>query len=385
MNNSTIIIHYAEIGLKGRNRNIFENRLITNIKAHINNLGSFKLVHLHDKILLEVSNIRISQYPNILTKVFGIANFSIANSTKLNLCDIKKEALNIAKTKNFTTFAIRTNRVNKKFEQSSQQINEQIGGYILDNFKNKKVKLKNPDLTIYIDILNNQALIYSEKIKAYGGLPTGTAGNVISLISGGIDSPVASFQIMKRGCQVIYCHFHSYPQTSQQSIDHVKKLVEILNQYQLNSKLYLIPILDIQKQIAAKCSAKLRVILYRRMMIRIASKIAKQENAKALVTGDSIGQVASQTLENIQAISQATNLPIFRPLCGFNKEEIINTAKKIGTYTASISQFSDCCSLFLPTNPETKARLQDVLKNEQELEIDKLIKKAIQKTVQVNF
>ncbi len=399
-NNKTIIVHYSEIGLKGRNRKIFENKLIKNIKAHISKLGSFKLVHLHDRILIEVDNIRnisacqqAGEYPNILTKVFGIANFSFADSCKLDFEEIKKQALKIAKgyyglgfsKGKWKTFAIKTNRVNKKFKLSSQHVNEQIGGVILNNFKNKKVKLKNPDLTIYIDILNTQALIYAEKIKANGGLPTGTAGNVISLISGGIDSPVASFQIMKRGCQIIFCHFHSYPQTSTESQNNVKKLVSILNQYQLNSKLYLIPILDIQKQIVAKCSAKLRVILYRRIMMRIATKIAEQENAKALITGDSIGQVASQTLENIQAISESTNLPIFRPLAGLDKEEIIMTAKKISTYQTSILPFSDCCSLFVPQKPETKAKLEEVLRDEQELEINNLIKKSLDNIIIKQF
>ncbi|MFA6296879.1 MAG: tRNA uracil 4-sulfurtransferase ThiI [Patescibacteria group bacterium] len=384
MSNTTIIVHYSEIGLKGRNRNIFENKLIKNIKAHINQLGSFKLVHLHDRILIEISQLSplISQ---ALQKTFGIANFAIAKTTKLDLNEIKEQVLNLAKTKEFTTFAIQASRSNKKFPLTSQQINEQVGGVILDNLKNKKVKLKNPNLTIYVDILKDQALIYSEKIKTFGGLPTGTAGNVISLISGGIDSPVASFQIMKRGCQIIFCHFHSYPQTSIESQDQVKKLVSILDQYQQNSKLYLIPILDIQKQIVAKCSAKLRVVLYRRMMMRIATKIAELENAKALITGDSIGQVASQTLENIQAISNATDLPIFRPLAGLDKEEIITYAKKIETYETSIQPFGDCCSLFIPDSPETKAKLDEVLKNERELEIDKLINDSFQQLVIKQF
>lgn len=386
MNNSTIIIHYSEIGLKGNNRKIFENKLIKNIKAHINQLGSFKLVHLHDRFLIEQQNDSdISKIKTALLHVFGIANFSFANSIPLDFEEIKKQAITIARENEFTTFAIKTNRVNKKFKISSQHINEQIGGVILDNFKNKKVKLENPDLTIYIDILNNQVLVYSKKIKGCGGLPTGTAGNVISLISGGIDSPVASYQIMKRGCQIIFCHFHSYPQTSKESQDQVKKLVNILDQYQQNSKLYLIPILDIQKQIVAKCSAKLRVILYRRMMIRLASKIAESENAKALVTGDSIGQVASQTLENIQAISESTNLPIFRPLAGLDKEEIINIANKINTYQTSIQPFGDCCSLFVPDSPETKARLEEVFKNEQELEINELIKKSLDQIIIKQF
>ncbi|MDD3887873.1 MAG: tRNA 4-thiouridine(8) synthase ThiI [Patescibacteria group bacterium] len=382
----TIIIHYSEIGLKGRNRNIFENKLIKNIKAHIDQLGSFKLVHLHDRILFEQQDSSdISKIKTSLLHVFGISNFSFANSIPLDFEEIKKQTITIAQKNKFTTFAIKTNRINKKFKISSQHVNEQIGGVILDNFKNKKVKLKNPDLTIYIDILYDQALIYSEKIKACGGLPTETAGNVISLISGGIDSPVASYQIMKRGCQIIFCHFHSYPQTSKESQDQVKKLVSILDQYQQNSKLYLIPILDLQKQIVAKCSAKLRVILYRRMMMRIATKITEQENAKALVTGDSIGQVASQTLENIQAVSQSTNLPIFRPLAGLDKEEIINIANKIDTYQTSIQPFGDCCSLFVPDSPETKARLEEVIKNEQELEIDALIKKSLDQLVIKQF
>ncbi len=379
--NNVILIHYSEIALKGKNRKFFENKLIQNIKAHLKIVGNFNILKLHDRILVNIdSNIQITSYLNALNKVFGIANFALTYPTKLDLKEIREQALELAKKEKFQTFAIRAERSNKKFKYKSPEIEKQLGAYILKELPDKKVNLTKPNLTIYIEIIEKQALTYTKKIKGPSGLPTSSSGKIISLISGGIDSPVASYLLMKRGCQVIFTHFHSYPQTSQESISQVKKLVKILNQYQLNSKLYLIPLLNIQKQIIANCPQKLRVILYRRMMIRLANQIAEKENAKALLTGDSVGQVASQTLENIQAISQASNLPILRPLAGFNKQEIINLAEKIKTYQTSIQPFPDCCSLFIPKHPETKAKLPEIIKSEQVLNIKELISQALNKT-----
>ena len=234
--------------------------------------------------------------------------------------------------------------------------------------------MKDQEYTLYIDILdNNKAIIYSDKIKGQGGLPSGTSGKVISLISSGFDSPVASFQVMKRGAKALFVHFHSYPQTNKASLDNVGKIVKILNKYQYKSTLYLVPFLNIQKEIHLKCNQSLKVILYRRLMIRIAENIAHKERARALVTGESLGQVASQTIENIQAVNEVANLSILRPLIGTDKEDIIDMSKKIGTFDISSAPYEDCCSLFVPKHPETRARIEDVLEEEKKLDIEKII------------
>jgi len=280
----------------------------------------------------------------------------------------------------FKTFKIKTKRLNKSYSLNSPEINRKIGEYLLENTLNLKVKMKDQEYTLYLDILEkDKALIYSEKIKGPGGLPTGTAGNVISLVSSGFDSPVASYQIMKRGARIIFVHFHSYPQTNKASLNNVKKIVKILNQYQFKSILYLVPFLNIQKEIHLKCSPALKIILYRRLMIRMAEILAKKEGAKALVTGESLGQVASQTLENIQAINEASSLPILRPLVGTDKEDIINQARIIGTFEISSAPYEDCCSLFVPKHPETKAKLSDVLNEEKKIDLNEMINKALNK------
>ncbi|MBU4141705.1 tRNA 4-thiouridine(8) synthase ThiI, partial [Patescibacteria group bacterium] len=261
--------------------------------------------------------------------------------------------------------------------------------YVLEKLKVKseklKVKLKNPDINCFIEIVEGKALIYFEKIKGLGGLPVGTSGKVLSLISSGFDSPVAAWRLMKRGARVDFIHFHSYPRTSKASINNVKNLIKILNKYQFNSILYLAPLLDIQREIFAKCEERLRIILYRRFMFRIAEILAWKIGAGALVTGESLGQVASQTLENIGVANNAVSIPIFRPFIGADKIEIIDEAKKIGTYEFSSQPYEDCCSLFTPRHPATKARLGQVEFEESKLDSEKLIKEAIEKTEKVEI
>jgi len=278
--------------------------------------------------------------------------------------------------KKFKTFKISTKRSEKKFPLTSQQINEKVGGYILKKIKSK-VDLENPDVICFVEIVEKYAFLYLEKIRGPGGLPTSVSGKGISLLSGGIDSPVASFLAMKRGVKVIFLHFHAYPFASKASIEKAKKIVKILSNYQGKSKLYLIPFADIQKEILMKTQAKLRVVLYRRLMFQIAEEIAKKEGVLGVFTGESIGQVASQTLENIKVIEEATDLPVFRPLISQDKEEIIQKAKEIGTFDVSILPYQDCCSRFLPKHPETKAKLEDIRKAEKKLNIEKLVKTAV--------
>lgn len=374
-----IVCHYHEIGLKGKNRSFFEKKLIENIKLALRPDYFEWVKRFPGRIVIKLSEKgkeNINDVQNSLSCVFGISYFAPAIACQLKFKEIAQNALKIVKEARGKTFKIETKRSDKNFHYSSFQVNALVGEYVLKR-SGKKVKLENPKITCFIEILPKIVFLYTDKIKGLGGLPVTTAGKVISLLSGGIDSPVASFLIQKRGAKVIFLHFHAYPYTNQSSIEKVEKIVETLSRFQLSAKLYLIPFAEIQKEILLKAKAKFRVILYRRAMFKIAEKIAKKENAKALVTGENLGQVASQTLENILAIDEAANLPVFRPLIGLDKEEIIQIAKKIDTYKISILPYEDCCQRFLPNYPETKSKIEDIKKEEKKLSLRKLINKAI--------
>lgn len=388
-----IVCHYSEIGLKGRNRKFFEQRLVDNTKQAltINAPGSFVFVRkIPGRIIVKLNDTETQKHPapeqircgtgknikTILQNVCGLANFSFAWETEQSIQDIQKICHQILVDKKFKTFRITALRSDKNFKLTSQQINEKVGKFI-ETKLNKKVKLEKPNINCFIEVIDNSAFVYLKKVPAVGGLPVGISGQALVLLSGGIDSPVASFYTNKRGVKNIFVHFHSAPYTSQDSIDKVKELVKVLNKFQYKSTLYLVPFADIQKQIVANTPAKFRVILYRRFMLRIAEVIARKEHYKALVTGESLGQVASQTIENIRAIEDAVTTPILRPLIGFDKNEIIQKAKEIGTYDISILPHDDCCTRFMPKNPETKAKLDEVKIAEKQLEVRKIVDKAI--------
>ncbi|MCD5396293.1 MAG: tRNA 4-thiouridine(8) synthase ThiI [Candidatus Pacebacteria bacterium] len=380
-----VVCHYHEIGLKGKNRDFFERKLVENIKKAVAPEFFEWVKKFPGRIVISLTEKGSKNLPKIkksLNYVFGISYFAFALSCSPQVSEIKKSALGFIKIKKGKTFKIETKRSNKKFPYSSQKINEIVGEYVLKHLKGKKVKLENPKITCFIEILPKIAFLYTEKIKGLGGLPVTTAGKVVSLLSGGIDSPVASFLLQKRGAKVVFVHFHAYPYTNKASIEKAKEIVEILNKYQFGSKLYLVPFAEIQKEILLKTQAKFRVILYRRAMFKIAQFIAKKENAKGLVSGESLGQVASQTLENILAIDEAVSLPVFRPLVGMNKEEIINLAKEIGTYDISILPHEDCCARFIPKHPETKADLKKIKQEEKKFNLRNLIQKT-QKRVEI--
>ena len=374
-----VVCHYHEIALKGRNRKFFEEKLVANIKRVLAS-DSFEFVRrIFGRVLIKLTPQGVEKQKAVeqsLKKVFGLANFAFAVRTKPVVGAIKKTATILLKEQKFKTFRITARRAQKDFPFTSQQINEEVGEFIVKKLK-KKVNLQNPDLNCFIEIVENSSFLYLEKIKGPGGLPTGVSAKAVVLLSGGIDSPVAAYQIMKRGTKVVFLHFHSFPYTDYASIEKTKEIIEVLRQYQGRTKLYLLPFAKIQEQILTKTPAKLRVILYRRMMMRIGQKIAEKEKALALVTGESIGQVASQTLENIRVIEEVVDLPVFRPLIGQDKQEIIDQAKEINTFKISILPHQDCCTRFVPKHPVTKARLDKVKKAEENLEIERLVSEAI--------
>ena len=322
-----------------------------------------------------------------LSMVFGISSFSPAILVKANYTEIENavESSIVPSMELSATFAISATRGDKKFPMTSKEIEIKLGDFVRTKF-GKKVDLENPGVTFYVEVFpgtlsvpsgnakrSSGAVIYTEKLPGAGGLPVGTQPPVAALLSGGIDSPVAAYRIMKRGAPAIAVHFHSYPFTSRASIDKVKELAQILAPYGLR-KLYLVPLGEAQKATVQKAAEKYRVLLYRRLMVRIAQEIAHREGAQALVTGESLGQVASQTMENMRAVEAVANMPIFRPLIGFDKEEIIAEAKKIGTFEISILPDADCCTLFMPKNPATRARISDIIQEEAKLDIENLVK-----------
>ncbi len=377
MKNTHLLCHYSEIALKGKNRSFFEKKLVENIKKSLEK-DSISSVKLFGGIIsFELtSKAKENRIKESLSKIPGISGFSFAIKTNQDIKNIKKLSLELIPEKKGKTFKIHCSRSDKSFSLTSNEVNNIVGKYICDN-TDKKVKLKDPSITCFIEIVRNEAYIFTKKEAGLGGLPVSCAGKVISLISGGIDSPVSSYLMMKRGASCVFVSFHSYPYTDEQSLKKIKDLVKILTSYQNKSTLYMIPFASVQQEIATNTPSSLRIILYRRMMVRIAQEIAKEEHAKAIITGDSLSQVASQTLENISVIEQAADIPIFRPLIGMNKDEIIAIAKKIQTFDISILPHQDCCTRFVPTNPATKSNLKDVLEAEEKLNIKKLIKEAI--------
>lgn len=389
-----VVCHYGEIGLKGENRKFFEDSLKQNIERalkrsevkyeFVKRISGRIIVKLNEKDSedsdsIKADSIETEKALKAQGSVLGISYYAKAVYSEQDITAIKKKALEILSEQKFETFRITAQRSNKNFSLTSQQINETVGEHIINEL-NKKVVLKKPDLTCFIEIVDDYAFIYLEKNRGMGGLPVGVSGKTAALLSGGIDSPVAAFYAMKRGAKVIFMHFHSFPYTGMESIEKVKKMAKILNKFQFKSKLFLIPFAEIQEEILMKTDKKNRIVLYRRFMLRIAEKIAKQEKALALVTGDSLGQVASQTLENISVIGEAAKIPILRPLIGFDKEEIIQKAKEIGTYEISIQPHSDCCVRFMPKHPATKAKIEEITEAEKNLDTENLIRSAVEKT-----
>jgi tRNA uracil 4-sulfurtransferase len=373
----TIIIHYHEINLKGNNRGWFETQLQRHVTALLSDVEHSVIQRFASRLCIELTdNSPIDEITHRLRMVFGVANFTVAWEVEAEFEAIKTGLAELIPLTSFESFKIDARRGTKEFPMDSQQLNQQLGAFVLDRAQ-AKVRMENPDTVFHVEIVKRRAFLSLSKILGAGGLPSGTGGKLLCLLSGGIDSPVAAYRMMRRGCRVLYVHFHSFPHTTIESQDKVRRLLQILSRYQLESVLHMVPFAEVQREIVAYAPPPLRVVLYRRFMVRIAQAIALKEKAAALITGDSLGQVASQTLENICTISAAGNLPIFRPLIGDDKEDIIRIARAIGTYDISIQADQDCCSLFIPRHPETMANLEKAERAEQELDIQRLIQASV--------
>ncbi len=382
-----IICHYHEIALKGGNRSFFEKKLVQNIKKFLPKETFDFVKRISGRILIKLNERGVKkkkELESILKNIFGIVHFSFADSCKQELKEIKEKSLDLLKDKKFKTFRISTKRSNKEFELTSPEVSKEVGAFIVSKM-NKGVDLENFDKNVFIEIVQDYAFVYLKKIKGRGGLPVGVSSNGLVLLSGGIDSPVAAFAAMKRGIETSLIHFHSLPYTKKEAIKKVERLAQSLTKFQFDLKLYLCPFADIQQEILLNCPAEFRVILYRRMMTRIAEKIAQKQKIQTLITGESVGQVASQTLENINAIQSAVDILILRPLIGRDKREIIEIAKDIKTFNISILPYKDCCSRFVPKHPATKARLKDVKRAEKDLEINQRVQQAVEKIKILEF
>ncbi|MCA1833835.1 MAG: tRNA uracil 4-sulfurtransferase ThiI [Actinomycetota bacterium] len=367
-----VIVHYHEIGLKGRNRAFFEQALVKNIRratgCDVKRLPGRLLVSLDADTDTGVALER-------LRDVFGVANFAHASGAKLNLeemCALAWEKMQDAECE---TFAVRARKAHSDFSLSAREINEKVGAFLLER-SGKRVNLSNPDVTCAIEIVGDLVLVSVSKEAGAGGLPVGVSGRVAMLLSGGIDSPVAAARMMRRGSRVTLIHFHSQPYTDRSSERHAEELAQILARFQLDIGLWLAPLAPAQQVIASNCPEELRTILYRRMMMRIAGEIASKDGARVLVTGDSLGQVASQTIENLAAVEDASPLPVFRPLIGWDKIEIIAESQRLGMFEVSSAPCQEACVLFEPKRPATKASVAACRKAECSLDIPALVAAA---------
>ena len=381
----SVLVRYHEIALKKGNRAYFTELLKRNVVSAVKDLGVKDIRSLPARLLLTLkSDIDQTTATERIGAVFGVANFSLVERTPRDVDALRERILDSLDGARFESFRIDTQRGDKTFPLTSPEINRVLGAAVKER-SGARVDLENPAFTVFVEILPRDAFFGFNKIPGPGGLPVGASGRVVSLISGGIDSPVASYRMMQRGCRLIFVHFHSVPYQDKTSQEKVRELLKTLTRHQFNSRLFLVPFGEIQRQIVAAVSRPLRVVLYRRMMLRIAEAIARREKAKALVTGESLGQVASQTLENMAVIQQAATLPILRPLVGMDKQEIIDQARRIGTFDISSIPDQDCCQLFVPKHPATKAHLADVEEAESHYDAKEMVRLGVENAAEQEF
>jgi tRNA uracil 4-sulfurtransferase len=377
-----LVGRYHEIGLKGHNRWRFVDELKRNVRSLF---ADYPLVAIRGegrRLMVELP----APLPDEVTCsrarwIFGLQNFSLSRRVPLTMEAIVESAVETARRAGggARTFRVSTRRTEKRFPLDSMQIDRVVGAAIGADC-GLKVDLENPELVVTIEILPDGAYLSAGKLPGAGGLPVGVTGRGLVLLSGGIDSPVAAYRMMRRGLRLDFVHFHSYPLVSDASREKARELAAHLTRYQARATLLLVPFAPAQRVIVAGAARPLRVVLYRRLMLRIASALARQYGAQALVTGESLGQVASQTLENMTVIEQAASLPILRPLVGMDKNEIVDEARRLETFETSILPDEDCCSLFVPAHPETRARLDQVIAAEAALPVDQVVQDAVRQT-----
>lgn len=382
---NTILIRYGEIFLKGNNRGYFESALAKNIRTALENFN-FKFVRAQNRFLIEdYDEAYETDIIDKLTKIFGIHSVSVAVKVKSTEEELEKAAVLMMKDKS-GTFRVTVNRADKRIQKSSMELAARLGGAVLESNTNLTVNLHVFDTDLYVDIRENGlSYLFTDKIMGAGGMPVGTAGAGMVLLSGGIDSPVAAYMMAKRGLKLHAIHFHSAPYTSEMAKQKVVDLAGIVKNYSGPIVLHVIPFTDVQLKIHEKCPAELMITIMRRFMMRIAERVAKANSCGALITGESLGQVASQTMESITVTNGVIeDLPVFRPLIGMDKTEIMDIARNIDTYDTSILPYEDCCTIFLPKNPVIRPKIETVLKAEAKLDVETLIAACIENQEIIN-
>ena len=382
-----ILIKYGELTTKKANRNLFINKIYENMKLSLSNYN-VKITKNRVRMFIEVSDNELDDVVNIVKNIFGIHSIVIAYKVKTDISEIEKNVLDLVVTQNFNTFKVETDRADKSFPIQSMDFSRRIGGLILKNIPGKLVDVHNPEYLLKIEIRNDYTYIYSKEIKALGGYPVGVAGKGLLMLSGGIDSPVAGYLAMKRGIKIECIYFESPPHTSPQAKEKVKKLVSKLNTYEPSIKLHIINFTEIQEAIYKNINPEYMITIMRRMMYRISEKVMHERNCLTLINGESVGQVASQTLTSMTVINNVTNVPVIRPVACLDKLEIIDIAKKIDTYETSILPYEDCCTIFLPKHPVINPSLDKAIEYEQNINYQNMIEKAVKEreiiTIELN-
>ena len=382
---TSIVIHYKELALKGKNRPWFIRLLVRNLKGALAGLHVASIKSRMGRIELELGpGAPVDEVRARLRLVFGIANFSCASRGPHDFAALAAAIVKDLGDRQPASFRVSATRSDKNLPFTSPQVEREVGGLIKEA-TGWRVDLMRPALTVHIEMLPDDAFYFFDKEPGAGGMPSGSGGKVACLLSGGIDSPVAAYRLMRRGCTVLLVHFHSYPILSRASQEKVREIAALLTRHQLRSRLLLVPFGELQQQVVLAVPPEMRVVIYRRLMLRIAERLARRAHARALVTGEVIGQVASQTLENMTVIAAATPLEILRPLVGMDKDEITAEATRIGTYPISIIPDQDCCTLFTPRHPATRARLAEVELAEQALPIAEMVEAAVAATAVETF
>jgi thiamine biosynthesis protein ThiI len=380
-----VLARYHEIALKGGNRPFFVHKLAENLRRACSTFGAVTVRSLPGRLSIRLPDgAPWDEVRERLAGVFGVANFARVHEAPRDLDALARAAVEAVRPLSFGSFRVTAKRSDKTFARNSVEIDRAVGAAI-HMATGVRVDLERPELTVFVEVLRDRICFAFEKEPGPGGFPVGGSGRVLALLSGGIDSPVAAWRLMKRGCTVVFAHFHAFPLQDHTTIDKTRELARILTRWQYKSRLLLIPFGPVQQTIVATAPAPLRVVLYRRFMVRIAEALAIRKKAKALVTGESVGQVASQTLGNISVIDEAARGPILRPLVGMDKDEITVQARRIGTFDVSTLPDQDCCQLFIPRSPATSAKLAEVRAAESALDIDGLVRTAIAGTEEERF
>jgi thiamine biosynthesis protein ThiI len=374
---TSIVVHYKELALKGRNRPWFIKILIRNLRTALRDLDVRSVRSVMGRIEIDLgAETSWDAARDRIRHVFGIANFSRAARAPHDFDALAAAILADLGDQHVASFRVSARRADKRLPFTSPQIEREVGGRIKE-VRGWRVDLDDAELTIHLEVMTDHAFYFFGKEPGAGGMPTGTGGRLACLLSGGIDSPVAAFRMMRRGCSVLLIHFHSYPILSHASQEKVREIAALLTRYQLRSRLVLVAFGELQQQVVLAVPPELRVVIYRRLMLRIAEEIARQWRGRALVTGEAIGQVASQTLDNLTTIADATSLEVLRPLVGMDKDEIIAQAERLGTFPISIIPDQDCCQLFTPRHPATRSSIQDVVAAESALPIAEMVAAAV--------